>query len=780
MLKLFDRYILKEIIPPFFLGLAGYTFIMLLNQILYSAEMFITRGVALASVLKLFFYLLPSMFSFTIPMSVLLGILAGLSRLSSDNEITAFKTLGISHLRTIRPLLLFAFCGWLITSALTLYVTPHSNFKWVQIFTNDVLKKVQLNIHPRTFNESLPGIVIYIQDVAGDKTWKNIFIYMAEGAEFPRIIFAREGRLVMLAGTRKARIHLSNGIVHSYNPAEPENYSVTLFESFNEEVDLKKLYESASVHKRVREKDIKELFAQTHLLDEKTRSTSLSQRSTPEFRREEQSLISHRIEIHKRFAIPLACFIFAFLGLPLGAYTKKGGRTSGFTISIVLIVIYYILITAGEQIALQGRISPWIGMWGPNILFALFAVLLFTRSLKESSLIPSVPHVNFRKIHLSSRAAARRPVALRHYRPFRFPNILDRYILKKFLFIFFLAFASMIMLFVIVTFFDRIDTVYEHGKPLSLFFKYILFSIPNFIYLILPVSVLVAMLLCLGFLTKFNEITAMKASGISIYRTVIPLIVLSIGISMFSFYLQENTLPNTNKQAERTWDKIRDIPARTYESYDRRWVMGKSGKRIYHYNFFDPLTSSFRPLSVYDINPGTWTLTQRMFATQGYLAKDSVSMTNGWIRNFKEGRPVSFESKKHYSFSIQEKKSYFLREKKEPDQMSYAELKRHITELKDRNFETLSYEVDLDYKVSFPLACLVMALMGIPFAFSMGKRGTLVGLGMSLAIGMVYWGAIGIFKNLGYVGYLPPLLAAWGPNLIFGLAGLYSIFSLRT
>lgn len=112
--------------------------------------------------------------------------------------------------------------------------------------------------------------------------------------------------------------------------------------------------------------------------------------------------------------------------------------------------------------------------------------------------------------------------------------------------------------------------------------------------------------------------------------------------------------------------------------------------------------------------------------------------------------------------------------------MSFSELKTHIAELKDRNFETRDFEVDLVYKTSFPLACLIMALMGIPFAFSMGKRGALVGLGLSLAIAMVYWGAIGIFKNLGHVGYLAPSLAAWGPNLIFGLAGLYLIFSLRT
>jgi LPS export ABC transporter permease LptG len=291
---------------------------------------------------------------------------------------------------------------------------------------------------------------------------------------------------------------------------------------------------------------------------------------------------------------------------------------------------------------------------------------------------------------------------------------------------------------------------------------------------------LIATLLCLGLLTKFNEITAMKACGISIYRTVTPIVILSIAISFFSFYLQENILPYTNQQAERIWDKIRDVPARTYNAFDRRWVMSKNGKRIYHYNYFDPLISSFNPLSIYDIDSDSWSIKRRFFASRGFLTDSSFSMTAGWTRDFENGRPVGYKADNQFSVRTSEKMNYFIRERKEPDQMSFSELKTHIAELKDRNFETRDFEVDLVYKTSFPMACLVMALMGIPFAFSMGKRGTLVGLGLSLAIAMVYWGTIGIFKNLGHVGYLAPLLAAWGPNLIFGLAGLYLIFSLRT
>ena len=130
--------------------------------------------------------------------------------------------------------------------------------------------------------------------------------------------------------------------------------------------------------------------------------------------------------------------------------------------------------------------------------------------------------------------------------------------------------------------------------------------------------------------------------------------------------------------------------------------------------------------------------------------------------------------------SVVEDRSYFLKERKVPEQMSYRELGQYIEELEERDFDTVRFKVDLNYKVSFPLASLIMTLLGIPFAFSMGKRGTLVGIGLSIVIAMIYWGGIGIFKSLGYLNYLDAFLAAWGPNLIFGLIGLYLLFTLRT
>lgn len=172
MFKLFDRYIVRDIAPPFFLGLLVYSFVLLMNQLLQLPTLFIAKGATFGVTLKLLVYLIPAILAFTVPMSVLMGILAGLSRLSSDSEITAFKTLGISPRRMLRPLLLFAFAGWLLTSVLTLYLAPRFNFKWIQTLTESVLDKVQLQINPREFFDEIPNTMIFIQDITEQKNWQ--------------------------------------------------------------------------------------------------------------------------------------------------------------------------------------------------------------------------------------------------------------------------------------------------------------------------------------------------------------------------------------------------------------------------------------------------------------------------------------------------------------------------------------------------------------------------------------------------------------------------------
>jgi LPS export ABC transporter permease LptG len=342
------------------------------------------------------------------------------------------------------------------------------------------------------------------------------------------------------------------------------------------------------------------------------------------------------------------------------------------------------------------------------------------------------------------------------------------------------VFISVLSVSVIVNFFDSIDTVYENNKPISLLFSYIWYTIPESVQYIFPVTALVAALLSLGLLTKFNEITAMKACGISLYRIMFPVLVLSVLVSLGSFYVQENILPDSNKRAEQVWNEIQESPARSYGHLDRRWMLSSVKDRIYHYSYFDQYVSAFSQFSVFDIDPTSWSLEKRVFSEKGYLAEQNLILSDAWTWEFSGSGITRFDKQESTRIFHGEDENYFLKEWEEPDQMSYRELQDYIGQIEKRGFETLKFKVDLNFKLTFPLASFIMALLGIPFAFSMGKRGALVGIGLGVIIAMVYWGAIAAFRSLGYVNYLSPFLAAWGPSLIFGAVGLYLISTLKT
>ena len=805
MLKFFDRYLLKEIIPPFFIGLLIYSFVLLMNQVFLLSELFIARGVSFTAVALIFIYLIPAVLAFAVPMSVLMGILAGLSRLSSDSEIVAFRTLGIRNSRLLWPIFIFAFAGWVITSALTLYLAPRANYRWVQTLTRSVLSKVQFKINPREFNETIPQTVLFIQDITSDNRWENIFAYLSRNSAEPRAIFARTGRLNFYPEAKRATLELFDGAIHTVPLAEPERYQITLFDRVEEEINVESLFAQFSSEKRVREKDIGELLEgaerigldRNKLEAERTRLGSAPaagkeaevRRKEVEFelRQKDREWRSHWVEIHKKFALPFVCFIFVLVGISLGVSTKKGGRTSGFTISLGIILVYYVLITAGEKNAMEGHISPFLGMWGPNILFLLAGLYLFARTARESPLFTFFSRWG-RKKRLrpviirfpASFRAGRWTVGRRPWFFLRFPNTLDRYIMRKYLAIFVLVFLALVSISVIVTFFERIDNIYEHNKSLSLLFSYIQYRIPEFMNYSLPVTVLATALLTLGLLTKSNEITAMKACGLSIYRLVLSLIVTAGVVSLFAFGLQERLVPSANKKAEEVWNQINDVPARSYSYLDRRWVLSNNKRRIYHYTYFEPETGAFSQLSVFDIDPSSWSLVKRLYAEKGRLEGNQLSLSQGWSRSFPGESQARFEEFLDMDLRLAEDPGYFVKEVKEPSLMSFGELKKYTAEVEGMGFETTRFKVDLSSKLSFPFVSVVMTLLAIPFAFSMGKRGALVGLGLSIVIAMIYWGALGVFRGLGYVGFLSPFLASWGPNLIFGPLGLYLLFRQRT
>jgi LPS export ABC transporter permease LptG len=638
--------------------------------------------------------------------------------------------------------------------------------------TDSVITRVRLQVNPLEFNESLPNMVFFVQDIGKDKVWNNVFAYISRDPSNPRLVLARRGTVNIFPDKRRAILELSDGAVYSGPLSEPEKDSLTSFERLEEEIDVESLFPSVSSEKRVREKDIGELIRDVRTLE-----------SSPAAGRGSREIRAHRIEIHKKFSLPFACIVFALLGLPLGVMTGRVGRTGGFSLGVVIILLYYVLLTAGEKLAMDGRLSAFLGMWGPDIVMAAAGALLLFRSGRGWPWPARL--AGFRKSHgrggpglektaVSNRRSASRPAAV------RFPGVLDRYVSRRFLALLVLVFSALAAATLLVTFFERLGDALEHGKPVGLLARYVWFKLPEFLAYIVPVSVLAAALLTLGLLAKFNEATAMKACGISAYRTVLPVLVLAAAASGLAFVVQERVVPAAHARSEEAWVRITDLPPRSYSYLNRHWILARSGDRVYHYDYFEPGSSTFSRLSIFDIDLGRWALVRRFFAEKAAFDEGALSYQKGWIRAFSSPDALPFVRTDSGRLAVADGKDAFLKPWKEPLQMTLGELRKYTAELRGMGFRAARLRAELAQKTALPFVSLIMALLAVPFGFSMGKKGTLVGIGLSVALAMAYWGVFAIFQSLGSTGLLTPFLGAWGANLLFGLAGVFLLFRLRT
>lgn len=765
MPRLLDRYVLRELAPPFFVGLLLVTFVLLMNQVLLLADLFIAKGVPAPEAVRILGLLLPSVLVFAAPMAVLMGVLGGLARLSADSEIVALQSLGLGPLRLLRPVLFFGLCGFLLTLPLALIVAPRANHAWVKAMAGSVLGRVRLDVVPLEFNETVPDTVFLVRDIDRDGVWHDVFAYLNDDPARPRLAMARAGRIVLFPETRRAVLELSDGVLYSGPPDEPEKDSVTSFARLEEEIDVGGLFPSVSSVKRVREKDIREL-----LRDAESLATGAA---------DLRDVRAHWIEVHKKFALPFACLVFALLGLPLGVMTGRTGRTGGFSLGLGIILLYYAVLTAGEKAAMDGRVGAFLGMWGPDLVLAAAAIALLLGTGGRAA--GSAGRPDRPKAGEPGAGASRRRTGPRLRLPsVPFPNVLDRYISRKFLVVLALVFSALAAATALVLFFERLGDALAAGRPVGLLARYVALKLPEYAAFILPVSVLATTLLVLGLMARTNEATAMKAGGVSVVRSLAPVLVLAAAASGLAFLVQERVVPAAHARAEETWGRLAGLPARSYSFLNRHWVLGRSRDRIYHYDYFEPGSSTFSRLSVFDIDPGRWALRRRFFAGQAVLEDGVLDFRDAWAREFAgaEGRP--FVRLERGRLESGEENGTFLRVRKEPLQMTLAELRKYAAEVRAMGFRAVRLRAAVGEKTALPFVSLVMALLAVPFGFAMGKRGTLVGVGLSVVLAMVYWGVFALFRSLGGAGVLAPSLGAWAANILFGLAGTVGMLRIRT
>jgi lipopolysaccharide export system permease protein len=867
MLRLIDRYLIREIVPYILLALLLLTAIIFAQEASRFSEMLVIssrKGLPMLALWQVMAALIPGILVFTLPISLLIGTLVGLGRLSGDSEIVALGASGVSRVRILRPVVAVA----LIIACTMLYITftilPRSMKRLTDLKANRSLVFQGLNseIRPRVFEESVPKKVLYVEDIDRARdVWHNIFLVdLGDDTNDIKIFTASSGSLRQGQRSDMPELYLKHGSVHQVSnlkPIESRNPSASgeidpqgtpaQNPPFRQNGDQQTASEKERERKKSRGQQsytfdrFEEMTFGLDVADDKRSDASgtdqqadqVEQMDMVQLIRYEPSAEQYhewRAEIHKRIALPAACLVFAMLAVGLGISHVRTGRSFGLLLGLAITVVYYLLALSGQHAALSGRLPVWFGIWLANIVLASLGLLIILAQRRVGSdalsMLSSLRHFwnpakdaeNGRGVNgvreysqffmetggnkvepisigtstISRRSVAsvapRLPVAAaggrrKAFRLLPRPQLIDRLVLSDLIRFFLFIVAGFSILIMIITLFQLLNYIARNNIEWTVVVNYLLFLMPMIINAVSPLAALVAVMVTFGILQKTSQVVALTASGQSIYRLAAPALVASILLSCLVFVNQDYILPFTNLRQNNLRHLIRSgqEPPQTFYQTTKQWIFGYES-RIYNYKYFDPKSNSFLDFNVIDLSREPFGIKNRLNArraewdepTQEWVLKD------GWQRSFEADRLVQYEQFKEKRLKLAEGPDYFKKDWRGSSSMTLADMHRRIADLSRSGFPVLEMRIALQSKIAFPITCLVMVLVGLPFSFSVGKRGALVGVTVGIAIGLIYWGLLGLFEQMGRYEMLPPMLAAWGPNLLFGATGIYLFLTRRT
>jgi LPS export ABC transporter permease LptG/LPS export ABC transporter permease LptF len=779
-MRILSRSILKEIVTSAVLGGVLFTFVLFLHTMQKLFALLVRSTAPPIDVAKLLFFALPAMVPFALPLGVLVGILIGLSRMSADGEITAMRAAGVPSSAVLRPVLLFSSLALVVTAISSLWLTPLCLRRQSQIARNIAAAQLTADIEARVFDEQFPNTVLYLGDVLTGKQVHWLHVFMADTT--PPEDLAKEGkdrstdipRVTMAADAIATPLPAQNQIqlnMHDVRTIETDKEGHVITTGSSEGVEVLQAQKpDVEVNHAVTEMDTVPLYRRTY----KTPELSAQQRKEA------------AIELHQRFALPFACVLLALVGVPLGISSQKGGKSTAFVITVLVAFVYYLSMITLIGLARKGNFPVPVAVWTPNAIFAAAAAVLISR-LEKPGDRDFMAWFRTKATAIFKRIAEKRPevsraISFRRLRSVALrPMLIDGYVLNSFLFYFVVLLGSLVMMTEVFTFFELLSDMVKNNISMITMLDYLFNLAPQLIYESTPMAVLVATLICFGVLTKHNEITAFKAGGISVHRLAVPVLIAAFCVSGLIFAFDYYYIPEANRRQEELRAVIKNRPVQTYLRPDRQWVAGRDS-RIFNYKYFDPKQWIMYKPNVYELDPKTFHVVHQISAERARWEPSLHTWVfqNGQSHDFKKDTYQRFDNKFASFSEINEPPSWFVKEEKEFKEMNFNELASYIQEVKASGLDTIPLQVEYHRKFAVPLFALIMALLSIPFAFVAGNKGAMTGVGISFGIAIAYWVLNNLFIQIGDLNQLPAAMAAWSPDALFSLAGMWFLLRMRT
>jgi LPS export ABC transporter permease LptG/LPS export ABC transporter permease LptF len=787
-----SRYVLYELAAATLLGVAVWTVFLLLNDLFFIARAAIQKDLGIGVVLRIFFLKIPNVLVLSIPIGTLFGSLIAIGRLSADHELVALQAVGIGPRRLAGIMVIHGLVTGVSALAIYAFLHPWASYELRSMqgrFLN--VRNISTELRPRVFYDRLPNYVLFVDEIrAGTQgSLDRTIVYQIDPARrgYEQIILARSATLEPApGGPSRLRIVFHDGIQNIFRVDDPESYRSTQFDKFWSPPIIPPAWmlpTGAPAEKTVADMTPRELAREWRA------SSAEADKLLKPYR-----MRSVRGQVHQRLALPFASFLFALLALPLGMTRARSGKGAGFALSFVVVLAYWLIFTVGTQQAREGRIPVVVGYWSSNVVIAVWALIAYLRlrsgastgrlSRRWSTLRAQRPGRSVPQLAENGEALV---VAARR-RPFRLSAVLDRYIGMLYVRMLVLALSATYLIFSLIELKGILDSVVERRQSPALILSYFQYFLPGALVLTLPFAAMIGAVVAVTLLSRNGEITAIKAGGMSARRLCLPILAVTALGCVTLFIVQDRIAPETNRRAQAEKDRIQGRNPRTYGiPSGGRWTFGDEG-RLYHYRTFDSQENRFQGLSVFRVDLAKARILEQWFAASAVWSGDAWQLENGWTRRF----PVPGSSGEFKRFDKLEAPELdppenFTRPERMriagndlAEQVSLEELGEQIAELSRSGYDTTRLRVQFWQKTASSFTPFVMVLLGLPFAFKVGRRGSMYGVGVGLLLAIVYWATAAIFNALGLETILPPFLAAWSPNVIFGALGAYFFLFIPT
>ena len=759
--RLAQRYVLDSILPYLILSVILLTGALLAQQTTRFAEVIGSARAPLRLASEVFVNLLPNILVFTVPTATLVGVVIGLGRMSSDSELIALRAAGVGTRTVATPVILLGAALSLLTLYLSFHLAPASARRLRGLAAQAALSKFESPVDPRTFYTEMPGKVVFVRE--GDREsgeWGRVFIYWQGDDGKIRLVTARSGRIDSTAGQAElvlsdAEVVTLQGLdsVQGGQPITSEESS--LLRMRDERLDagrdaiLKRLAEGRL---EPEEMGWGELVAAVRGAGDTQKGRELAQ------------------ALHRRLALCLAPFVFALLGVGVGARARRGGRAMGILISLCALIAYYLITVGGGHLGRAGVIPVAFGVWLANVLATACGLLLLSGRAR------AVPWAGLS----TGRGGAVSAAPTQHGATPKGRlgwGIMDRHLIRSLLWWFSGAFALLISVFFIFTVFDLLR--YVNNASGWMITRYLFFMLPFAGGVLAPMALLVAVLAAYALMARRSEAIAWWASGQSIYRLSVPGLLFAAAVGGAMWLMQEDLTPQANRAQNSLRAQIRGKVAQAETGAGRQWLATADASRFYTY-FYDPAGDRILSPVMFEFDKDGIHLKEIAFGKHGeWVGEKGVVIREAGVitRAGGGGMRVSGPAE----VARQDAREVFKPMLNKPAERNFKQLSEDLKlarERADANVPQLS--TDLERRRAEPFSPAVLSLIGIPLAFAFGRRSAVMAPTTAVVTGLAFWGLSSALYYLGVRAVLPAVVAAWAPSAIFSAVGVYLLFRART